>query len=404
VSAEELKKAAEGVIPVNTQSSNEWALRNFRAWVEHRNTAAPEDPVPPNLLSCSDATILCKWVCSYVQETKKENGQPYPASTLRSLLAALQRTMHSNRVPFNIFDKADMRFRDLHMSLDTVCVALRKEGIGAQVKHAVVISLEHEELMWKEGALGVDSPASLLRATFYTVGLHFCLRGGQEHRDLKRTQFTRVPTDGYSGSTYYQYVENGSKNYQGRFNETGQPNKVGRAHAQPNSGTRCPVRILDLYLEKLPPGSTAFYMQPLQKLPTESSQPWFKNMPVGVNPLKNMMAKVSELAGVSVKYTNHSLRATSASRMFQSGVPEKIVAEVTGHKSMKALRQYERTTDQQFQAVGNSISCMEAFESEQVLPQSELKEEKVQDSKPDKAALVGESSPQHFWQLEQLHL
>ena len=56
-------------------------------------------------------------------------------------------------------------------------------------------------------------------------------------------------------------------------------------------------------------------------------------MPVGVKLLKTMMAKVSELAGLSVKYMNHSLRVTSASRMFQSGVPEKIVAEVTGHKA-----------------------------------------------------------------------
>ena len=76
--------------------------------------------------------------------------------------------------------------------------------------------------------------------------------------------------------------------------------------------------------------------------------------------------------------------------MFQSGVPEKIVAEVSGHKSMKALRQYEQTTEQQFQAVRSSISAMEAFESEQVLPKPEVTEEKVQDNKPDKAALVGE--------------
>ena len=59
-----------------------------------------------------------------------------------------------------------MRFRDLHMTLDTLCVALRKEGIGADVKHAAVISLEHEELVWKNGAIGVDSPASLFRTTF----------------------------------------------------------------------------------------------------------------------------------------------------------------------------------------------------------------------------------------------
>ena len=63
-------------------------------------------------------------------------------------------------------------------TLDTVCVALRKEGIGANVKHAALNSLEHEELMWESGELGVDSPASLLQETF-TVGLHFCLCGGQ---------------------------------------------------------------------------------------------------------------------------------------------------------------------------------------------------------------------------------
>ena len=111
---------------------------------------------------------------------------------------------------------------------------------------------------------------------------------------------------------------------------------------------------------------------------------------MGVNPLKSMMAKVSELARLPVKYNNHSLRATSASRMFQTRVPEKIVAEVTGHKSMKALGQYERTTEQQFHFVGSSISVMEAFEQEQVLLKSEVEEEGVQESKPDKEALVGE--------------
>ena len=102
VSAEELKKAAEVVTPVNTQSSNDWALWNFRAWMEYRNVAVSNDAVPPNLLSSSDTAMLCKWLCCYVQETKKENGQAYPAYTLRSLLAALQRMMHANKVLFNI--------------------------------------------------------------------------------------------------------------------------------------------------------------------------------------------------------------------------------------------------------------------------------------------------------------
>lgn len=71
--------------------------------------------------------------------------------------------------------------------------------------------------------LGVGNPESLLCIVFYAVGLNFSLRGGQEHRDLKLSQFTRVPADGYDSNTYYQYIENGSKNYQGRFSETGRP-------------------------------------------------------------------------------------------------------------------------------------------------------------------------------------
>lgn len=143
-STDEFKEAAKGVIPNNTKSSNEWAMRNLAAWSENRNSILPDDPVPKDLLSCTGAAVVCKWLCCYVQETKKENGLPYPATTLRSLLAALQCVLHSNKVPFNIFNKFDMRFRYLHTTLDTVCVSLSKEGIGAEVKHAAVVSLEHE--------------------------------------------------------------------------------------------------------------------------------------------------------------------------------------------------------------------------------------------------------------------
>lgn len=88
------------------------------------------------------------------------------------------------------------------------------------------------------------------------------------------------------------------------------------------------------------------------------------------------MVKVSLLAGLSVNYTKRSLRATSVSRMFVFGVPEKIVAEVTGHKSLKALRQYEWTTDKQFLAVGHSISRMELLEHVQPRPEVKKEEDK----------------------------
>ena len=49
-----------------------------------------------------------------------------------------------------------------------------------------------------------------------------------------------------------------------------------------------------------------------------------------------------------VKKTNHSMRATGASALFNAGLPEKLIRGVTGHRS-KALQLYERPTTEQLQ-------------------------------------------------------
>ena len=81
--------------------ANQWALRNFTSWSDMRNKKYDEQ-VPPDLLGCHDATVVCKWLCCFVQETRKEDGQPYPPRSLKQLLCGLKRIMDSNRVPFNV--------------------------------------------------------------------------------------------------------------------------------------------------------------------------------------------------------------------------------------------------------------------------------------------------------------
>jgi integrase len=46
------------------------------------------------------------------------------------------------------------------------------------------------------------------------------------------------------------------------------------------------------------------------------------------------VAKI-EISGKSL--TNHSLRATGATRLFEANVPEKLIQERTGHRSIDAL-------------------------------------------------------------------
>ena len=69
-----------------------------------------------------------------------------------------------------------------------------------------------------------------------------------------------------------------------------------------------------------------------------------------------MLKEMCQEAGLPEIYTNHSLRAYGATTLFQGKVPEKIIQQRTGHKSINSLRQYERTTETQLLDVSNVLS------------------------------------------------
>ncbi len=347
-----LEKATEGLKPRNTEISTRWALKNFNLWAENRAKLVPDEPVPEDLLQCRDHAKVCKFLCLFVLETRKEDGSSYPPATLRSLLSGVNRELQRNGAPFSILDKHDLRFRELSNTLDVVSSTLHREGVGAERKSASVITIEHETLFWEMGLLGFSSPRILQKSVFFYLGLHFALRGIQEQYDLVPQQVSRFPPDTtvYDSSVYYQYTEFISKNNQHRFKDVNMQSKVTRAYAQVDT-ERCVVKLLDLYFEKLPPNSKHLYMRPLERVP-KGTKPWFTKQRVGVNTLKEMVPKLSVESKCGVRYTNHSLRATATTRMFSNGVPEKVIAEKTGHRSLKALRFYERTPPEMEKAMG----------------------------------------------------
>ena len=201
------------------------------------------------------------------------------------------------------------------------------------------------------------TPKTLQRTVFFYVGLNFVLRGVQEQYDLIPSQFVRVPQDmqRYNESVYYEYREYISKNNQHRFKDINSKNKTVKAFALPGND-RCVVKLLDKYLSLLPSDASYFYMRAKDKAPPNPSVSSFANQRVGINVLKNMLPELSEKAGIQVKYTNHSLRATAITRMFNGEVEEKVIAETSGHKSLKALRSYEHTCKQKLQNVSRVIN------------------------------------------------
>ena len=65
-----------------------------------------------------------------------------------------------------------------------------------------------------------------------------------------------------------------------------------------------------------------------------------------------MLKEMCIEAGIPVR-TNHPLRATGATTMFQGCMPENIIQKTTGHRSVEGLRMYERVLKEQHQAVSN---------------------------------------------------
>lgn len=55
-------------------------------------------------------------------------------------------------------------------------------------------------------------------------------------------------------------------------------------------------------------------------------------------------------------YSNHSLRATCATRLFQKGVDEQLIAHKTGHRS-NAIRAYKRASVDQEKEVSDIIQA-----------------------------------------------
>ena len=66
-----------------------------------------------------------------------------------------------------------------------------------------------------------------------------------------------------------------------------------------------------------------------------------------------MVPDLCSEAGLSSRKTNHSLRVSGATRLFEAGVPEKVIQQRTSRRSLEALRMYmyERVTEQQELAV-----------------------------------------------------
>jgi integrase len=321
---------------------NDWkSWRNVKAATEGNISDHDICPIRVELLNMTKDE-LCFCLTRFVLEAKKQNGQEYPAETLYEIIISIQLYMSLNGREIKFLN--DPEFVVLKNTLDSKMKDLTSQGCRSRRRQAQIISDAEEEKMWELGVLGDDTPQKLLDTVLYFFGIHFALRAGQEHRNLRfQNSQISVETDS-EGHRYLLYTEDISKNRQGGLKHRLVKPKSVRAYENNSNPNRCIVRLYLKYLSHRPTDakcSPAFYLRPLAK---PRSNIWFSCQPLGINQISKTVARMCQSANIGGFRSNHSLRATAASRLYDQNVDEQLICETTGHRS-SAVRAYKRTND-----------------------------------------------------------
>ncbi len=348
VTSEDIENAIKTASPASTQKDTKYCARIWEDWVEHRAKSAGTAIPHLNNITLNE---LQHWLCSFVLEIRKKDGNEFPPNTLHHICCGIMRYIRINGIPgFDIFkDKEFAKFRTV---LDSEMKRLQGAGIGTAHKKADPITFEEEELLWSKGILGGDTPISLLNTMFYMNGLYFALRGGKEHRNLRYDppQIHLVELPG--ARPFLEYREDISKNHPGGLKGRKIKPKIVVHHSNVEKPERCFVRLYNGLCPRNRP-KHAYYLQPLQK-PTAKC--WYSVTPVGHCKLDRTIHRLCEEAGIKGYRTNHSLRATAATRLHQSGCEEQQIMERTGHRSVEAVRSYKRTSNEQQENISDILN------------------------------------------------
>ena len=352
VSTEDIDKAMLGAVPEKTRRDTRYCERMWEEWAEHRATST--GTALPCLKDMTKSQLQHYMSC-FVLEVRKKDGSEFPPNSIHHICCGIMRFLRSNGKPeLDIFkDKELVQFR---VVLDSEMKRLQGLGIGTAQRKAEPITFEEEELLWQKGILGDSSPQSLLDTMFYMNGLYFALRGGKEHRNLRHEPSQIQLVEKLGERPYLLYREDVSKNHPGGLRGRKIKPKVVEHHDNIQKPERCFIRLYKLYHSLCPSDRLhdAYYLQPLQ-----NPQPgcWYSSRPVGHTKLDKTISRMCKAAGILGYRTNHSLRATAATRLHQSKcVEEQEIMARTGHRSIEAVRSYKRASTQQQEQVSDILS------------------------------------------------
>ena len=237
-----------------TMKKVNWVRRMYNDWREFRNGNPNLQSINSNIEEFNHLKKdeFANNVCRFISEVKKVDGSDFPPRTLYDIVLCLQFWLESNGINWRLI--SDNEFTSVKYTVDNLMKQRAASGLGNIVRQAEVLTFTDEDLLWCLGLLGTHSPEVLVNTVVFMLGLSCSLRAGKEHRILRSIPFHSQFKFLYDneGKMYLQYTEDvGLKTNKGGLKHRGVQQKVVEVYCSSNL-ERCPVRIFQFYLEKLP--------------------------------------------------------------------------------------------------------------------------------------------------------
>ena len=119
---------------------------------------------------------------------------------------------------------------------------------------------------------------------------------------------------------------------------------------------RCPIALFKQCVERRPLNIDALNIKRNRRL---NDYIWLKTQPMGVNNISNMMKTTvasTSLEESHKKFTNHSARKTTVSKLKKENVERSDIVKVTSHRSVQSLDDYDEDDEEEQRRLSSAIS------------------------------------------------
>lgn len=291
---------------------------------------------------------LIEFVANYKKKNSEEDIMP---STLKSYVLGIQRSFKQEwKYEINLFRGPifDCPDHGLMAVLDNKARRLQIQEMHT-VSHNVLSQADLKQL-YNSKSLSKDSPGSYLTRLVVTVGLVTALRPSA----LAALSVKQVIKTQLDGKVVYKIVHamgsrfGASKTSKGGFSTAGaKPVEVFVFDEWYMDRSVNLFQDIDEYLDirgMVEPSTERFFLAVNHK--AMMVQNYFIRQPVGKNTFGQIVKRACIAEGISglggkLWVTNHSLRGTLASILFEAGHSNSSVAMRTGHRQMQSLKSYQ---------------------------------------------------------------